>query len=58
MDSKKTHGHRLTDTHRRFMSTKKWKSKKTNNVNVVNAGTPYRECLYYPLDLEGVTLKG
>ena len=27
-------------------------------MSVVNAGSPDTECLYYPLDVEGVTLKG
>ena len=27
-------------------------------MSVVNAGPPDTECLYYPLDVEGVTLKG
>ena len=27
-------------------------------LSVVNAGPPETEYLYYPLDLEGVTLKG
>ena len=26
-------------------------------MSVVNAGPPDTECLYYPLDVEGVTLK-
>ena len=28
------------------------------NTAVINAGLPGKEYLYYPLDLEGVTLKG
>ena len=35
---------------------KRRKSKKSNTV--VNAGPPDTEYLYYPLDVEGVTLKG
>ena len=27
-------------------------------MSVVNAGPPDTECLYYPLDVEGITLKG
>ena len=41
--------------------TKKWKQKrkKSKNTNtVVNAGLTDTEYLYYPLDVEGVTLKG
>ena len=41
--------------------TNKWtqKGKKSKNTNtVVNAGPPDTEYLYYPLDVEGVTLKG
>ena len=41
--------------------TKKWKQKrkKSKNTNtVVNAGPADTEYLYYPLDVEGVTLKG
>ena len=35
------------------------KRKKSKNSNtVVNAGPPDTEYLYYPLDVEGVTLKG
>ena len=40
--------------------TNKWtqKRKKSKNTNtVVNAGPPDTEYLYYPLDVEGVTLK-
>ena len=37
------------------MDTKKEKIYKTNIV--VNAGPPDTECLHYPLDMEGVTLK-
>ena len=35
----------------------KIKNLKANTV-VVNAGPPDTEYLYYPLDVEGVTLKG
>ena len=41
--------------------TNKWtqKGKKSKNTNnVVNAGPPDTEYLYYPLDVEGATLKG
>ena len=38
------------------MDTKLKKIWKTNTV--VNAGPPDTEYLYYPLDVEGVTLKG
>ena len=41
--------------------TNKWtqKRKKSKNTNtVVNAGPPDTEYLYYPLDVEGATLKG
>ena len=41
--------------------TNKWKQKrkKSKNTNtVVNAGPTDTEYLYYPLDVEGVTLKG
>ena len=37
------------------MDTKK---KIWNTNTAVNAGTPDTEHLYYPLDVEGVTLKG
>ena len=41
--------------------TNKWKQKrkKSKNTNtVVNAGPTDTEYLYYPVDVEGVTLKG
>ena len=39
------------------MDTKK--KKKSNKTNIVkSAGPPDTEHLYYPLDVEGVTLKG
>ena len=37
------------------MDTKK---KKYLKIPIVNAGPPDTEYLYYPLDMEGVTLKG
>ena len=37
---------------------KKSKNLKKPTMSVVNAGPPDREYLYYPLDVEGVTLKG
>ena len=37
------------------MDTKK---KKYLKIPIVNAGPPDTEYLYYPLDVEGVTLKG
>ena len=43
-----------------MIQTNKWtqKRKKSKNTNtVVNAGPPDTEYLYYPLDVEGVTLK-
>ena len=43
----------MTQTNRR---KKEKKSKKSNTV--VNAGFPDTEYLYYPLDVEGFTLKG
>ena len=46
--------YRLNDTDKRTQKRKK--SKKSNTV--VNAGPPDIEYLYYPLDVEGVTLKG
>ena len=43
--------HRQTDGHK--------KEKKIQNTNtVVDAGPPDTEYLYYPLDVESVTLKG
>ena len=36
---------------------KKSKNLKKPTMSVVNAGPPDREYLYYPLDVEGVTLK-
>ena len=41
--------------------TKKWKQKRKkskNTTTVVNSGPTDTEYLYYPLDVEGVTLKG
>ena len=41
--------------------TNKWtqKRKKSKNTNIVGKiGPPDTECLYYLLDVEGVTLKG
>ena len=44
----------MTQTNKR-----KQKRKKSKNTNtVVNAGPTDTEYLYYPLDVEGVTLKG
>ena len=37
---------------------KKSKNLKKPTLSVVNAGPPDRECLYYALDVEGVTLEG
>ena len=37
---------------------KKSKNLKKPTLSVVNAGPPDTEYLYYPLDVEGVTLKG
>ena len=37
---------------------KKSKNLKKPTLSVVNAGPPDAEYLYYPLDVEGVTLKG
>ena len=34
-----------------------WHIDKLMNTTVVNAGPPDTEYLYYPLDVEGVTLK-
>ena len=45
----------MSDTDKQ-MDTKKKKIWKTNPV--VNADLPDTEYLYYPLDVEGVTLKG
>ena len=56
MDCKQAHGHRLTDTLANLWTQKSKNLKKT--MSVVNAGSPDTECLYYPLDVEGVTLKG
>ena len=36
----------------------KSKNLKKPTLSVVNAGPPDTEYLYYPLDVEGVTLKG
>ena len=40
------------------MVIKKKNKIKKNSTVVVNAGPPDTEYLYYPLDVEGVTLKG
>ena len=50
--------HRHTDrlTHRQTDEHKKEKIQKTNTI--VNAGPTDIEYLYYPINLEGVTLKG
>ena len=37
---------------------KKSKNLKKPTMSVVNAGPPDTEYLYYPLEVEGVTLKG
>ena len=37
---------------------KKSKNLKKPTLSAVNAGPPDTEYLYYPLDVEGVTLKG
>ena len=59
MDCKQTHWHRLTDTLTNLWTRKSKNLKKpTMSVVVVNAGPPDTECLYYPLDVEGDTLKG
>ena len=57
MDCKQAHGHRLTDTLAKLW-TQKSKNLRKPTMSVVNAGPPDTECLYYPLDVEGVTLKG
>ena len=57
MDCKQAHEHRLTDTLANLW-TQKSKNLKKSTMSVVNAGPPDTECLYYPLDVEGVTLKG
>ena len=44
-------------THRQTYKHKKNKYLKKPTMSVVNAGPPDTECLYYPLDVEGVTLK-
>ena len=48
------HRYRLNNTDKQTQKGKK--SQKTNTV--VNAGPPDTEYLYYPLDVDGVTLKG
>ena len=48
--------HRLTETQTNRRRQKRKKTETTNTV--VNAGPPDTECLYYLLDVEGVTLKG
>ena len=53
MDCKQAHRHRLTD-----LWTQKSKNLKKPTLSVANAGLPDTECLYYPLVVEGVTLKG
>ena len=45
----------MTDTDKQ-MNIKRKKTKKSNNV--VSAGPLDAEYLYYPLDVEGITLKG
>ena len=57
MDCKQVHGHRLTDT-LGILWTQKSKNLKKPTMSVVSAGPSDTECLYYPLDVEGVTLKG
>ena len=57
MDGRQTHGHRLTDTYADLWTQKSKKLKKPT-ISDVNAGPPDTECLYYPLNVEGVTLKG
>ena len=57
MDCKQTHGHRMTDTYASLW-TQKSKNLNKPSMSVVNAGPPDTEYLYYPLDVEGVTLIG
>ena len=57
MDCKQAHSNRLTDTLANLL-TQKSENLKKPTMSVVNAGPPDTECLYYPLDVEGVTLKG
>ena len=57
MDCKQVQGHRLTDTSG-ILWTQKSKNLKKPTMSVVSAGPPDKECLYYPLDEEGVTVKG
>ena len=57
MHCKQAYRHRLTDILAKLW-TQKSKNLKKPTMSVVNAGPPDRECLYYPLDVEGVTLKG
>ena len=46
-----------TEWHREINRYKKEKKSKNTNT-VVNAALPDTEYLYYPLDVEGFTLKG
>ena len=46
----------LNELHRQTDEHKKEKNLKKNTV--VNAGSPDIEYLYYPVDVEGVTVKG
>ena len=57
MDYKQAHGHRLTETLANLW-TQKSRNLKKPTISVVNAGLADTECLYYPLGVEGVTLKG
>ena len=54
MDCKQDHEHRLTDTLANLW-TQKSKNLKKPTISVVNAGPPDTECLYYPLDVAGVS---
>ena len=54
INCKQTHRYRLSDTDKQTQKRKK--SKKSNTV--VNTGSPDTAYLYYPLGVEGVTLKG
>ena len=55
MDCRQTHRQKGWLTH---SQTNEDKNLKKTTWSVVNAGSPGTEYLYYPSDVEGVTLKG
>ena len=53
MDCKQIHSHTDCQTHKQTVKQKKVKIKNKTTLSV-DSGPPDTECLYYPLDMEGV----